>query len=307
MILVFGSLNMDLVFRVPVLPAPGQTVLTPTYARACGGKGANQAVAAARLGATVRMAGRVGRDEHGDILLEALAADAIDAGAVLPGQAATGVAIVAVDSRGENLILVASGANLEARGEQVPDEWLDRATTVVMQLEVPYAETFALGRRARARGARVVLNAAPAGPVEPEGCDVLVVNEGEASALAKLAGLRVRGATAAAKALARAWDRLVVVTLGSKGARAFAPDRTWAVDAPKIEPVDTTGAGDAFVGALAAALDAGRDVGEALRHGAAAGACACLVEGAQPSLPRARQHTAMLDRVPPARTSRGGG
>jgi ribokinase len=298
MIVVFGSLNMDLVFRLPVLPVAGQTVLTPSFGRACGGKGANQAVAAARLGARVRMAGRVGRDEHGDILLEALASDGIDAHAVLPGQEPTGIAIVAVDEAGENLILVASGANLEARAAQVPDDWLGPSTTLVLTLEVPHAEVFALGRLARSRGARVVLNAAPAGPVEADAIDVLVVNEIEVKAVAAFAAIQARGVIAQARALARAWRALIVVTLGSTGVRAFGPDGAWSVTAPSIRPVDTTGAGDAFVGAFARALDQGLDVAEALRHGVAAGACACLVEGAQPSMPNTARHRAMLARVP---------
>ncbi len=290
MIVVFGSLNMDLVLRVPALPAPGQTVLTPTHTRACGGKGANQAVAAARAGAAVRMAGCVGRDEAGDVLLEALAADGVDSSAVTGVAAPTGLAVVMVDAAGENQIVVASGANLEARANQVPDAWLGKGTTVVMQHEVPAAETIALGRRARARGARVVLNAAPAGPVDATAFDVLVVNEGEARAVAKAAGLA--GSTGAA--MARAWDRLVVVTRGAKGVRAFERDRVATVPALAITPVDTTGAGDAFVGALAAALDADEPWPEALRRGAVAGALACLVVGAQPSLPTAEAIAARM-------------
>ena len=301
MIVVFGSLNMDLVLRVPALPAPGQTVLTPSHTRACGGKGANQAVAAARAGASVRMVGCVGRDESGDILLEALAADGIDAQAVRGSTRPTGLAVVVVDAAGENQIVVASGANLEARADQVPDDWLGPATTIVLQHEVPAGESRALGRRARRSGARVVLNAAPAGPVDPDTFDILIVNDGEARAAARAAGIAARAATSAARAMAKRWDRIVIVTLGSHGAAAFTPERAFSVAALAIEPVDTTGAGDAFVGAFAATLDRGETLEHALGTGAVAGALACLTLGAQPSLPRADAIADRLGELAPVR------
>jgi len=304
MIVCFGSLNMDLSLALPELPAPGQTVLTRTYATAAGGKGANQAVAAARAGASVRMVGRVGRDPFGDTLLEGLAADGIDIAGVKECDAPTGIAVVCVDAAGENQIAVASGANLKADAAQVPEGWLNPGATLLLQLEVPYAQCWALGRRARKRGARVVLNAAPAGPVEPDAFDILVVNEGEARAVARHAGLRPRDGTAAARALAARWGKTVVVTLGAEGARAFAPGAALAVKAPAIRPVDTTGAGDAFVGAFAAALDAGEDLAQALRWGSVAGGLACLAPGAQPSMPGAGAIRARLADVPAARAVR---
>lgn len=299
MILVFGSLNVDLIFRLPALPRPGQTVLAPTYARAHGGKGANQAVAAARAGAGVRMVGRVGRDEMGDSLLELLAAEGIDQSAIQSGGSPTGLAIIAVDAAGENQILVASGANLEARAADVPADWFG-AGTVVLQLEVPYDACFAVGRAARRAGSRVVLNAAPAGPVDPAAFDILIVNEDEATAVARAAGVPGRG-TAAARVLATAWRRIVVATLGAKGAVAYDGERVITVGTLPVTPVDTTGAGDAFVGAFAAALDGGATLEDALRHGVVAGALACLMEGAQPSMPRADAIAARLADCPAPR------
>lgn len=303
MIVVFGSLNVDLILRVPALPGPGQTVLTPSYGRANGGKGANQAVAAARAGAEVRMVGRVGRDEMGDALIESLAAEGIDQSAVKGCAAPTGLALIAVDTAGENQIVVASGANLEARAADVPRAWLGPGTTVVLQLEVPHDACFAVGRAAREAGARVVLNAAPAGPVDPAAFDILVVNEGEATAVARAASLAGQG-VAAAGALASAWDRTVVITRGAKGAVAFERGRRLTVPALPVEPFDTTGAGDAFVGAFAAALDGDAGLEDALRHGVVAGALACLVEGAQPSMPDAKSIARRLGDLGPVRARR---
>jgi ribokinase len=302
MILVFGSLNVDLIFRLPVLPRAGQTVLAPTYARAHGGKGANQAVAAARAGASVRMVGRVGRDEMGDSLLESLAAESIDQSAIQGAATPTGLAIIALDAAGENQILVASGANLEARASDVPVAWLGSGT-VILQLEVPYDACFAVGRAARRAGSRVVLNAAPAGPVDPEAFDILIVNEDEATAVAKAAGVAGRGTTAA-RALAATLRRTVVATLGARGAVAYDGGRTVTVGALPVTPVDTTGAGDAFVGAFAAAMDDGGSLEDALRHGVVAGALACLVEGAQPSMPRADAIAARISECPAPRVRR---
>ncbi|MSP81403.1 MAG: ribokinase [Alphaproteobacteria bacterium] len=300
MIVVFGSLNMDLIVAVPALPRAGQTVLAPTYRTAAGGKGANQAVAAARAGAQVRMAGRIGRDAYGDALLECLAADGVDATAVKECDQPTGLALIAVDGAGENQIVVASGANLAAGAAQVPDAWLGPETILVLQLEVPYAENWDLARRARRAGARVVLNAAPAGPVPIDVFDVLIVNQIEAIQVARHAGLDDRRAPAAARSLSHMSGKTVVVTIGAKGAIACAPDGSWSIGVLPITPVDTTGAGDAFVGAFAAALDAGGDLGSALRRGSVAGGLACLTPGAQPSLPTAAAIAARLGELPAA-------
>ena len=191
MILVFGSLNIDLVVRVKSLPAPGETVLGPSYDVVAGGKGANQALAAARAGAAVAMIGAVGKDAFGEIALAELGVAGVDLAGVARKGPRTGAAFITVDRKGENEIVVASGANLKTRQSQVPDAALGTATLVVLQMEVPVRENWALARRARARGARVLLNAAPAQPLPAEALtslDWLVANEIEIAAIAGAAG-----------------------------------------------------------------------------------------------------------------------
>ncbi len=297
MILVFGSLNVDLVFAVAALPRPGETVLAPGMALHPGGKGANQAVAAARAGAKVAMAGAVGDDAHGRLLLAALAENGVDARLVTVVAAPTGCAVVAVDANGENLILVAGGANALARAAQVPDAALGPQTTLLLERETEPGEIAALAARAHAAGNRVILNLSPMGPV-PEALfaslDFLVVNQHEAAALL---GAEV-GDDGGATALAQRHGIAVVVTLGAAGAVAARPDGSGLrVPALAVEPVDTTGAGDAFVGALAASLDRGEGLADALRRASVAGALACLKVGAQSALPTAKEIEVGLARL----------
>ncbi|WP_374446897.1 PfkB family carbohydrate kinase [Stella sp.] len=297
MILVFGSLNIDLAFALPHLPVEGETVLAPGYLPGPGGKGLNQAVAAARAGAVTAMYGRVGDDEFGRMLRRTMADERIAADGVATGRLPTGCAALAVAADGRNLIMVGSGANREASADQVPDAALGPGTTVLLQLEVPIADTAALAARARARGARVVLNAAPAAALPAAALatvDVLVVNEIEAAMLTGIAD-----AEAALAALARAGDGAAVLTRGAAGATALAGDRRWDVPALPIRPVDTVGAGDAFVGALAAGLDAGLDLPAALRRASVAGGLACLTPGAVAAMPDLAAIEAHLDRLPP--------
>jgi len=283
MVLVFGSINIDLVACVSSIPRPGETVLTDRYETLFGGKGANQAVAAARDGAKVRFYGRIGRDEFGRMARAGLVAAGVDVAGVAESVAPTGCAAICVDAAGRNQIAVAGGANLELRAADVPDAALARDTTLVLQMEAPADEVAALIRRARARGVRTVFNLAPARLIDETALlsvDVLVVNEGEA---AELARAHATGTTA--RELSAAFGNTVVVTLGERGAVAATPEKEWSVDALKITPVDTTGAGDAFVGVLAAALDRGAELGAALHRASVAGGLACLTPGAQPSLP----------------------
>ena len=301
MIVVFGSLNVDLVFRVPSLPRPGETVLAPSYAAIAGGKGANQAFAAARAGAAVRMVGCVGGDDFADIVLSSLSGAGVDTGGVRRCPSRTGCAAIAVDARGENQIAVAAGANLEARAAQVPDAWLGPQTVVVLQMEVPAAENWALIGRAKQAGCRVLLNVAPAAPVPPsvlEFVDVLIVNETEAMVVAEAAGIPEVGPVHAARSLARGYDLACVVTLGAKGAAAFAGDGDWEVPPLAVKPVDTTGAGDTFCGVLAAALDVGASFPEALRRAGVGGALACTRAGAQTGMPGAAEIEAHLAGAP---------
>ena len=309
MILVFGSLNIDLVVRVKSLPAPGETVLGPSYDVVAGGKGANQALAAARAGAAVAMIGAVGKDAFGEIALAELAVAGVDLAGVARGGPRTGAAFITVDRKGENEIVVASGANLKARQSPVPDAALGPETLVVLQMEVPVRENWTLARRARACGARVLLNAAPAQPLSAEALaslDWLVANEIEIAAIASAAGHRNEDPHVAGAALAAATGIAVVVTLGSQGAVAYAGGEAWEIGALPITPVDSTAAGDAFVGTLAAALEAGAALPAALRRGSVAGALACLVAGAQPSLPTRAAVDARLKELAPARKVKAG-
>lgn len=290
MILVFGSINLDVVVPLARLPRPGETLLGGDYLLLPGGKGANQAVAARRAGADVRMAGAIGGDAFGELALEGLRRDGVGLDLVRRVARPTGCAAIMVGERGENLIAVAPGANGELRAGDVPDGLLGPGTVAVCQMEVPPAETWVLLRRARAAGARTVLNLAPAEPVEParlSDIDILVANRGEASALgddaAKVAG-RLRQA--------------LVVTRGAEGATAYLADGR-RIDTPAlaIDPVDTTGAGDTFVGVLAASLDEGLPLAAALRRASAAAGLACLAPGAQGAMPDAAAIAAAVPRL----------
>ena len=301
MILVFGSINLDLIFSLPALPREGETVLGPSYRVAPGGKGANQALAAARDGAEAALIGRVGADGFARMALELLRGSTIELGAVAAGTLPTGCAAVCVDPGGRNLIAVASGANREASADQVADARLGRDTTLVMQMEVPVAENGRLIERARRAGARIVLNLAPAQPL-PEAAlaavDVLIVNEGEGRMLCGALGLAADVAAAGARGLATRLGIAVAMTLGGEGAVAVSAGEAWRVGALPIEPIDTTGAGDAFVGVLASSLDRGLPLSKALHRASVAGGLACLVPGAQPSLPTRQAIDEQLVRLP---------
>jgi ribokinase len=278
MILVFGSINVDLLVPVPHLPVPGETVLGGDYALVPGGKGANQALAARRAGAAVTMAGAVGRDGFAAVALEFLKRDGVDLSLVREVGRPTGCAAIVVGPDGENAIAVSSGANSGVAASQVPDAILGPETTLLCQMEVPIAETVAMIRRAAARGARVVLNLAPALPLDPAAfgdIDVLVANEGEAASLHD-------GPARLAAQLRRA----LIVTQGAGGSVAYlAAGGRIAIPALAVTPVDTTGAGDTFVGVFAAGLDAGLALDSALRRASAAAALACLAVGAQAAVP----------------------
>lgn len=293
MILVFGSLNMDLLFHVERLPGQGETVLGPGYQAQPGGKGMNQAVAATRAGAAVEMVGALGSDGFGDSLLATLQAEGIGTGNIVRTATPTGCASVMIDARGHNQIVVGSGANRLARADQVPDALLGPATTLVLQMEVPAEENWRLLARAKARGARTVLNVAPFAPVPAPSlaqCDVVLLNEVEAAQLAATSA----AFDVLARDLARRSGGTCIITLGGQGSLAASGDRLIPTAPIPVEVVDTTGAGDAFTGALAAALDQGHDIAVALRRANIAGALACTALGAQASLPRAAEIEARL-------------
>jgi ribokinase len=278
-IVVFGSINIDLVIAAPRLPGAGETVIGDSYLLLPGGKGANQALAAARDGAAVALVGAVGRDAFAEAALALLRAEGVDLSHLRLADLPTGCAAITVAASGENLITVAAGANRNAAADMVPDRWLGPASTVVMQMEVPGAEVARLAARARRLGSRVILNLAPAASLDEatlRQIDLLVANEGEAATLGRAPG-----------ALAAALGGVIVVTRGAEGATAFLADGgVVAVPALPVTAVDTTGAGDTFVGVLAASLDGGRDLAAAMRRASAAAGLACLAVGAQPSMPR---------------------
>jgi ribokinase len=285
MLIVFGSINVDLVARVPRLPRPGETLAGRRFAMAAGGKGANQALAAARAGAAVRLFGCVGRDAMAPIALRNVREAGVDLAGVREVGAPTGVALIHVDDAGENCITVVAGANAEARAAQVPDAVLNSATTLVMQLEVAIEQVTALAERARSRGARVVLNAAPAHVLPAnllDAVDVLVVNEAEAGVLTGSGG----GDDAGSRRLRLAThERAVIVTCGARGAVYAWRGELGEQPARRIDAIDTVGAGDACTAAMVVALDRGDDIARAVRDGVAAGTLACLREGAQDAAP----------------------
>ena len=230
------------------------------------------------------MIGRVGRDPYARPVLDALRGGGVDIAHVDAMEGMTGTAAVMVEESGENQIVVASGANMSASADQIPDSLLGPGTTLVLQMEIPVPEIEVAIHRARRAGCRIILNLAPALPIGEaalEACDVLVLNEGEANTLA---GTQDEP-EAHAQALAKKFALDCIVTLGGSGAVLATDDMMFRIGALEIEPVDTVGAGDAFVGVLAASLDGGAAITYALRQASVAGGLACLQVGAQSGLP----------------------
>jgi len=289
MITVFGSLNVDLVTPVERLPGAGETVLGPGYALHPGGKGANQALAARRAGAEVTLVGAVGRDGFAEIALCLLAEDGVDLAHVARVEAPTGAAFIAVDAAGSNQIVVAAGANALAKADAVETLRPGEDDLLLLQREVPEGECLRAARAMRAGGGRVVLNLAPAGEPAPELLaltDILIVNEHEALILAGSLGWSETEPDAIARRIDGERGIACIVTLGSAGAVGWHGGVRRRLEAPVVDAVDTVAAGDSFVGAFAAALQAGFGFSGALQRGLAAGSLACTVAGAQPSVPR---------------------
>ena len=303
-IVVVGSFNMDLVVRLPVIPKPGETLLGGVFATYPGGKGSNQAVAAARLGGEVATIGRVGADAFGEQLLAMAQSEGIDTRFVgVDPNAATGVALIQVDARGQNSIAVASGANFTLTSADVAAAFaqLGQIDLLVMPLETPIDTILTAAMLARQAGARVVLNPAPAQRLGPEllrNVDLLIPNEHEAAFMTEIDIQSPQDARQAAACLLRSGPGCVIVTMGRQGALIAEPAEPeiayGQVAAFSVQAVDTTAAGDAFVGALAVALGEGRPLPAAARFASAAAAISVTRIGAQPSLPRRAEVEAFL-------------
>ncbi len=301
---VVGSLNMDLVVRAPRIPHPGETIIGTDFHTVPGGKGANQALAAARLGAQVSMVGRVGQDEYGAALLRNLRDAEVDHTHVTQDpEAPTGVALIVVDDAGENSIVVASGANgqLMCADVDAAASAIAGADALILQLESPIDTVTHAAQVAREHGVKVVLNPAPARenlhdllPL----VDVLIPNEHEAMLLTGTPPGNASGMKVAAARLIDQGVEIVVVTLGQRGAFLARADETQLVPAFAVKTVDTTAAGDAFVAGFSVALAAGRPLTEAVLWGNAAGALAATRLGAQSSLPTKREVVELLDAAP---------
>jgi ribokinase len=282
---------MDLVTRASRLPRAGETLIGQTFATVPGGKGANQAVAAARLGGDVAMIGCVGTDAYGSQLREALLVEGIDCQAVSSVAGSSGVALIVVDDSSQNAIVIVAGSNgaLTPASLQAFDAVLQGADVIVCQLEVPMDTVGYALKRGRELGKTVILNPAPASaPLPAEwyaSIDYLIPNESEASALSGVMVDSLDSAKEAATRLIEAGAGKVIVTLGAQGA-LFADGQGFEhLMAPKVKAVDTTAAGDTFVGGFAAALSAGESEAEAIRFGQVAAALSVTRAGAQPSIP----------------------
>ena len=299
MITVFGSLNVDYVFQVAHLPTPGETVLATDMVMLPGGKGGNQALAAAKAGAEVRMVGAVGEDGLRDIVLTGLQAAGVDTQRVKTSTRSTGTAAINVDNHGENAIVVHSGANYDVSAVQLTCEILQPGSLLLMQMELPLSVMATAVRIAAKAKASIIWNLAPMQPIELDllqQIDYLIVNEVELTQLVSYLGgdpatdTATQARYAAGKSKAR-----IIVTLGARGCLAINGDQQISVPALPLEPIDTVGAGDAFAGAFSAALASAKSLDQAIVWGCVAGGLACLQTGAQSALPSASQIT---ERVP---------
>ncbi len=284
-VLVVGSVNMDLNAQVRELPERGATILGRTFTTAAGGKGANQAVASARLGAKTAMICAVGRDEYGSVLLEGLETEGIDLSGAQRVEGPSGVALITIEASGQNTIVAISGANSHVTPAVIGANvhLFQRAKTVLLQFEIPVESVVPAARLGRDAGCTVILNPAPAADVPDELIplvDIVTPNETEAEGITGVAGEE-----AAARALLDRGVKTVIVTRGAEGVLVATESRITTFPTFEVDAVDATAAGDAFNGALAARLAAGDDVDAALPWALATGALTVTKLGAQPSLP----------------------
>jgi ribokinase len=302
-IIVFGSLNIDMMMPVGHFPKPGETVMCSTdYISSAGGKGSNQAVAAARAGGKVAMVGTVGDDSFGRRCVNNLKQQSVLSSGIAVSDRPTGCATIAVDTHGENFVITAPGANLDATSDQVPDELFNTRNIVLTQLEVAQKETLSVLERARAGGATTILNPSPAGNIPGEclkNIDYLIVNEIEAQQLAQNLGVAGTDPRQIARSIAQMGKLACIITMEDKGSIAARGDALYAVPALQVEVMDTTGAGDAFCGIFAACLQAGHDWLGAMHRASVGASLSCLGLGAQEGMPIMEDIEKNLDKISP--------
>lgn len=286
-VLVIGSLNADLVVRAPRFPGPGETISGGDLHIIPGGKGANQAVAAARQDASVVMLGRVGKDGFGPFLFDSLKSAQVGITNVIVDESATGTAIIIVDAGGQNSIVLSAGANGKVSARDIDALQLE-AKILLLQLEIPLETVLHAAKWGRQKGMTVILNPAPARELPEEliiHADYLLPNETELNLLTGISVTDAASTERAAKVLLKRGAKNVIVTLGENGALVVTGNQVTQVDAFKVDVVDTTAAGDAFIGGFASALLNHKSLEDAVRYGCACGALAATKSGAQPSLP----------------------
>ena len=306
MIIVFGSINIDLIMQVKRFPHPGETVLTGAYEWMPGGKGMNQAIAACRAGAKVAMVGCVGDDGFGTRAMNALRREGVSTSGVTQSEdLPTGCATIFIDETGENQVVVAQGANGEVKAEQVPDEILGANNVLLLQMELNESVNWPVLERASKVGAITILNLAPAASLPKEALgylDYLILNRIEAEQIATKLGFAIdEDAMKLAHALSKNIGLTCIITLSGKGAVAAQKDRGWRVGAMAIENVvDTTGAGDTWCGVFAACIHNKMPVPEAMRRASVAGSLSVRAKGAQTAMPYIDDINEVLAQLPEA-------
>lgn len=306
MIVVVGSINIDLLMQVKRFPEPGETVLTPAYEWMPGGKGMNQAIAAARAGVKVAMIGCIGDDGFGTRAQNTMRREGVlTSGVVQSDDLPTGCAMIMVDESGENQVVMSQGANAQVSSEQLPDEILTPANVMLLQMELEPEVNWLVLKRASERGMRTILNLAPAAELPREALeylDYLIVNRIEAEQIATKLGLSIEtDALKLAHALSKSCGLTCIITLSGRGSVAVEGDLGWIVPALRVEPVvDTTGSGDTFCGVFAACIHNRMALPEALRRASVAGSMSVRGKGAQTAMPYIDDINATLPQLPEA-------